>query len=202
MNTSTRQGMLEKTLAHAMKYADKEGKRQRKDSARTVAKIHAANALKYFNGIIDWDPTTCPMGYATVYHHIAGEYFGAGLKPMEKAEQSNDYAGTLKQGFNSLRETMLEQHNILLYMVPRTPTNLKIEVISIDPDYVVDTITDMTVDDVAAERDSKQAQGQIRSAYTRQAKIHSKEEAKAKIMLAVNKAINDPIAGPTMKLEG
>ena len=194
MSTIDREIMLEQTLAHAIKYADKEGKRERRQSAEAVAKVKAVNALKYFNETIDWDAHNCVVGYETIYHYVAGEYFGAGLKPMAKAEAANEYVGVIKQGFRSLRETMLEQHNILVYMTPRTANGLKIEVITIDPDYVVDAITGATADDIATERDARQAQGQVRSAYRRQAKIRGPEIARHLIQGAITGALTAPVA--------
>ena len=188
---------VESSLTHAIKYADKEGKRMRRQSAYDVAKVQAASALKYFNYTIDWDQNNDPMGYGTVYEYIAGEYFGAGKKPMEKAEAVAENAQTMKIGFRSLQAALLDQHNLLLYMVPRISTSLKIEVITINPDYTVDENSGSTADDISTERDSRQAQGQVRSAYTRQAKVHGEKEAKERMGQAFKKAIGAPVPSPT-----
>jgi len=191
MNEVIRQ--LMKTRNAASIFFDKSGKKNRSDDGAEWSLVSAANFLIERNGVIDWaGKERCDFGYETIWEYCAGEYFGKGRKSKEKAEQANENAHIFRNGFNRLKERMLEEWETPLYVIPRNIGQRDIEIITLDAGYVVNAQGQLALE-VAMQRDNKQIGNKLKACYSRTAIMYGAENAKAQITASVHQIMASPL---------
>jgi hypothetical protein len=188
---------LNATIQAASKYAHKRGEAERSEVRKEWSLIHAAAFLNRCNGVIDWvGKEKCPFGYNTIWEYCAGEYFGADKKPNQKAAAVLEREVEMKNGFNRLRERLLEEWGMVLLMVPRKVDDQRIVVITLNNDYVVN-LSGQTASEIQLEKDSKLLRGQVKSSFNRTARLLGVDETKQSIDCMLETLCSQDIPAPT-----
>ncbi len=187
---------LNSTCESASKYAHKQGDAERSESRKEWSLIHSATLLMRNNLTIDWVGTSdCPFGYETIWDYCAGEYFGAGKKPMQKVELARDHSLDMKNGFARLKERLFEEWGYVLLTVPRNIGRQQIVVITLDSSHVINS-EGQTAHDVQLMRDEKLVRGQLRSSYQRSARLIGADEARHNMDCILSTIALQPLATP------
>lgn len=190
------QDFLEKineTIERARTYADKSEKRRRTQEDWSCSR--AGEFLISREGTIAWDgPLNCPFGYTSIWEYCAGEYHGAGTRAMEKARLAKEFAADMKNGFNRLKERLFEEHGIVLLMIPRIVNDLKIAIITADPEYVVSE--SLTAGQIQLERDQKLVKGQLTASHSRMSGLDGADSARHVLSRVFDEVIASPVPTP------
>lgn len=173
---------MNQLLEHALTFASKDRERTRHSLAATHSLRAACGFLMLNNGTVDWcGPEKDVIGYETIYQYMAGEFFAKDGKFKAKADCANEQAHIMRNGVNALRERWLELCGEILFVIPRYSNRREIQVITIDPDYVVNA-TGQTAADVYFERDMKSMNGQMRGLLGRGCVLKGKDEVKREVL--------------------
>ena len=173
---------MNQILEHAMQFASKDRERNRHSLAATHALRSACGFLMMKNGTIDWcGPEADNVGYETIYQYMAGEFFAKDGKYKAKVDCANEQAHIMKNGVNGLRERWLEMCGEILCVIPRYANRREIQIITLDPDYVVNE-AGQTAEDVYFERDLKSMNGQMRVFLGRGCVLKGKEAIKREVI--------------------
>jgi hypothetical protein len=117
--------------------------------------------------VAKWGFNTIYKAIAGTFHHLilldgANEAYNPRATYLERTKNAEAYEHLYRQGFRSLNEKLTEEWDgVVLYSVPRTVSGGLIEVITLNPDYMVNDT--QTAAEVYMERLEAQARGQLRS---------------------------------------
>jgi hypothetical protein len=183
------------TTNAASQFFDKNGKRLRSDEYNEWSLVLAGKYLQECKMTIDWcGPVNDSFGYETIWEYCAGEYLGQNKKFREKAEFADSHAHVMRNGFNRLKERMLEQWGTPLFMVPRAADRKPIEIITLDKDYVANA-KGKTVMEVFMSRDTKMISGQLKAVYQRGAALYGADGAKQLLTDNLYSVVSQPLPG-------
>lgn len=185
---------IRETIDRAKTYADKAEKRRRHDEEWSCSR--AGEFLVSRGGTIAWDgPLDCPFGYNSIWEYCAGEYHGDGMRAMEKARLAKQFAGDMKNGFRRLKERLYEEHGFILLMVPKQVDDLKIAVITADPDYVVSL--SLTASELQRKRDQKLVKGQLAASHSRISGLDGADISRHLLSQVLDEVTGIPATEPT-----
>lgn len=166
----------------------------------------AGEVLNRQGGTIDFDASSEDVkrkGIRTIWEYIAFLYpCDSGMRLLvdpsdrERWLSVEENAVVYRHGFTSLRQKILEhwRQNLYLYMVPRRREKSLIEVITINPDYLVNTVD--TAKDLVILRTDKQAQSVLQSSLERMEAVMGDRSTAAN---RLNLFLTDLSARPTKK---
>lgn len=188
---------LSSTVSFGQTFFDRSGSKMRSEDSAEWSMTHAGTFLIEKNGTISWDGDSDQFGYNNVWEFCAGEHFGKNCKPKTKAELAELHFMTMKNGYRNLQKRLEEEWGMNLIMTPRRENGKYIEVITLDPTFVVNS-AGQTAGDLYMNRGFKMTIGQLSHLYRRTALHIGEGNANNLISDKVNFLLSQPLPSPKM----
>jgi hypothetical protein len=183
------------------------GHSERKRHITTEAAL-AINILERCGWTIDFDPDSevaKRVGLTDIWEHIAYTFPHDGrncpvVQPTDRArwESVEAHAEVIERGFRQLKRHLQDDHgDVTLYICPRHSDRSRIEVLTLFPDYQINSA--QTARDVELRRTSRQVNGQVRACARRQfAATGDRESVLQQLLDQAREALAAPLPLPLL----
>lgn len=137
--------------------------KSRRWEARDQLALKFAKRLMHCGGTFEFTQAMRDFGYETIWQAMAGELEVEGAKPFKKVENAGEFAVEYQRGCTMLNAKLIDQwDDVVIFTLPRKENGALIEIITLNPEYVVNAAGD-TAFKVWQARERSRAVGQVKA---------------------------------------
>jgi hypothetical protein len=132
------------------------------------------------------------FGYSTIWEAMAGELEVEGAKPFQKVENAREFESHYRVGCQALNAKLISQwDDAVIFTLPRRENGALIEVITLNPEFIVNEATGATAFEVWQAREKSRAVGQAKATIRKLSRATSAEGAKTLLRDVIDRELID-----------